>query len=177
MNDSDTEVLEGIAEEPPEDEDLPGRLSKAAPRKWFNRATPALLGAVLLAGGFLGGVAVQKQWGRASSSGGTSATTAGGGGFAGQMPGGMSASGMPGGGFGGNTGAGGSTTTGTLKSVTSSALTMTTAAGKTVTVKISESTKVQRTTTLAELTAGQSLSVQGSTATDGSITATSVTAS
>ncbi|MEU4242834.1 DUF5666 domain-containing protein [Actinoplanes sp. NPDC026619] len=165
MSDSDTEVLE-----PPVDEDLPAQLSKAAPRRWFNRATPVLLGVFLLAGGFLGGVGAQKHWGKTSSSG-TSAVTRSGS-FSGQMPSGMGASGGPGGGFGGGT-----ATVGTIKSISASALTMTTAAGKTITVKIAESTKVQQTITVAKLKAGQSLSVQGSTATDGSITATSVTAS
>ncbi|MFD0523854.1 DUF5666 domain-containing protein [Paractinoplanes durhamensis] len=126
----------------------------------------------LLAGGFLGGVVVQKHWGKTATAGSTasSATRSGG-----QMPGGMGASGGPGGGF--NPGGGGNATTGTLKSITAGALTMQTAAGKTVTVTIGESTKIQQTTTLATLKAGQSLSVQGATATDGSITATSVTAS
>ncbi|GIF22057.1 hypothetical protein BJ973_002384 [Actinoplanes tereljensis] len=181
MTDSDTEVREGVTEEPPEDEDLPDRLSKAAPRKWFNRATPTLLCAFLLAGGFLGGVAVQKHWGKASSAAtATSSTTRTGGGMSGQMPGGAGASGFPGGGFGGNTGgnaSAGNATTGTIKSITTTALTMTTAAGKTVTVKIADSTKIQQTTTLAKLKAGQSLSVQGTTATDGAITATTLTAS
>lgn len=176
MSDRDTEVLPGMTEEPPDDEDLPTKLSAAAPRKWFNKFTPALTAVFLLAGGFLGGVFVQKQWGQESSAGATAAGS--GSGFSGQMPSGMGASGFPGGGgFGGTTGGGGNATTGTLKSVTASALTMQTSAGKTITVKIESSTTIQQTTTLAKLKAGQSLSVQGSTATDGSITATSVTAS
>lgn len=167
MSDSDTEVLPGLTEEPPDNADLPGELRAAAPRKWWNRATPLLLGVFLLAGGFLGGVQVQKHYGRSPSPAASAVTR--------QMPGGVGFSGPPG---GGGFGMGGTNaTTGTLKSVTATALTVQTAAGRTVTVKIAESTKIQQTTTLAELAAGRSVTVQGATATDGSITATAVTAS
>jgi hypothetical protein len=175
MSDSDTEVIESSTEEPPDNADLPGRLESAAPRRWRNRATPALFGVFLLAGGFLGGVLVQKHWGKTTTTATTTtaATSRGASGFSGQMPG-AGASGAPGG-FGGP--GGGTATTGILKTITTTALVIQTAAGKTVTVTIADSTKVQQTVTLAKLKAGQALTIQGSTGTDGAITATSVTAS
>ena len=59
MTDTDTTaVLPAVPD------DLSAALAAAAPRRWSNRATPVLLGVLLLAVGFLGGVAVQKEWGR-----------------------------------------------------------------------------------------------------------------
>jgi hypothetical protein len=161
----------------PDNADLPGALAAAAPWRWWNRATPALLGVVLLAGGFLGGILVQQHWGKPTGSG--SATTTGTdaartGGERGAFP-----SGAPSGaaGFPGGPGAATESTVGTVKSITNGVFTLQTTAGTTVTVKIAESTRIQRSTTVAELTAGKSVTVQGGTATDGSITATSVTVS
>jgi uncharacterized protein DUF5666 len=160
---SDTEVLEPVKEETPDDTGLPAALAKAAPRRWTNRATPVLFCLVLLAGGFLGGVLVQKEWGKT--------TTA-----AAQTP--RQGGGLPSGGPGFPPGPGqGEATTGTLTSVTANTLTLQTSAGRTVTVKIAETTKVLQTTTLPALRTGSPVTVQGSTATDGTITATEVSGS
>jgi hypothetical protein len=149
---SDTEVLPAVAE-PPDNADLPGALAAAAPRRWSNRATPVLLAVFLLAGGFLGGVQAEQNWGR-------------------NPPVREAPRVLP-------TGAGGNgeATTGTLKSVTANAVTLQTEDGRTVTVRIIEGTKIQQATTLARLSTGRPVAVQGSTATDGSITATAVTVS
>lgn len=161
--DTDTDVLEPVSEpEAPDNPDLPAELEKTAPRRWTNRATPVLFGLVLLSGGFLGGVAVDKQWGRHTTT--TAAPTE-------RMPFAFPSGGPP------MAGGDREATTGTIESVTATGLTMKTTAGRTVTVKIADSTKVQQTVTLAKLQTGQSVTVQGSTATDGSITATSVTGS
>jgi hypothetical protein len=183
--DSDTEVLPPVT-------DLPEALAAAAPRRWRNRATPVLAGVAVVACAFLGGVAVQRQWGQSepasTSAAGTPARTGAPGGPSGFPGGGFPAGAGPsaGGGFpagaGPSAGAGvsagrGETTTGTLTAVTADSLTVRTTAGGTVTVKIVGSTEVRRAATLAELRTGQPVTVRGSAATDGTITATAVTGS
>jgi hypothetical protein len=200
--DTDTDILPRVGEgEPPVDSDLPAQLRAAAPRRWRNRATPVLLAVALLAGGFLGGVQVQRHWGKTTTTSATGTSTSAGsrsgafpGGGASGFPGGGASGGPGGGNFGGGTNGSGTNgsgtngsgtngsgtaqaTTGTIKSITASALTVTTASGATVTVKIADGTAIGKATTLAQLKAGQSVTVQGSTGTDGSITATAVTAS
>jgi hypothetical protein len=186
MSETDTDLLPGLSEEePPADNDLPGQLAAAAPRRWGNRATPALLAVALPAGGFLGGVQVQRHWGNSSATPASTTSSAGGtrtgtfpGGRASGFPAGASAG--PGGGFpGGGSPGGGNTaaTTGTIKKITTTALTVQTTAGATVTVKIAASTTISKATTLANLKTGQAVTVRGSTGTDGSVTATAVTAS
>lgn len=150
---NDTEVMPAVAE-PPDIADLPGALAAAAPRRWWNRATPVLLAVFLLAGGFLGGVQAQKNWGKNAIAPVRQEPR--------PLPAGERKS---------------EATSGTLTSVTTSAITIRTDAGRAVTVRIIEGTKIQQSTTLAELTAGRPVTVQGSTATDGSITATAVTVS
>ena len=167
----------GAAEQPDTD-GLPGALAAAAPRRWTNRATPLFAATVLLAGGFLGGAVVQKQWGKSEISPGRQTPRPEGGG----VPSGFGGPGGAGG-FGGQAGpngragSGGQQTTGTLTAVTSTGLTLRTADGGTVTVKIAGGTQVLQPAPAAVLKEGQSVTVQGSTATDGSITATTVTAS
>jgi len=151
---SDTEVMPAVAE-PPDTADLPGALAAAAPRRWWNRATPVLLAGFLLAGGFLGGVQAEQNWGRTTAPVRQEPRTA----------------------PTGSVDRGSQSTSGTLTSVAPSAITIRTEAGRTVTVRIIEGTKVQQSTTLAKLTAGRPVTVQGSTATDGSITATAVSVS
>nr|WP_296072899.1 hypothetical protein [uncultured Actinoplanes sp.] len=155
MTDTDTGIRPVTA-----GEDLPAAIAAAAPRRWHDRATPWLLAAVLLAGGFLGGVAVQKTWGRVASP------------VASPSP-----DQRPSAGPGPRPGGGAPATTGTLQSVTATALTLRTGDGRTVTVRLGESTKIQQTATIAALTAGRAVTVQGNTGTDGTITATAVTAS
>jgi len=141
-----------------------------------------LLAALLVAGaGFVVGVYVQKDHGSSSSSGtsvaaafASRARTAGGG-FGGA------------GGTGGTAGTGGtggtagtSTSTpaviGTVVSVNGSTMVVKNFAGKEITVTLGTDTTVTKAATAADLAAGQSVSVAGSTGTDGSVTATSVTA-
>lgn len=165
---------DGKDAEPPDDNELPARLEAAAPRRWRNRATPWLVAAVLLTGGFLGGVEVQKTWGTTSPTTAAGSPGASQDGFAGQVPDFTPASGFPGGGFRNGTD---QETTGTLKSVTTTALTIRTKDGKTRTVKIAESTKIRQTVTIGKLKAGRPVTVQGSTAPDGTVTATAVTIS
>jgi hypothetical protein len=165
--DTDTAVLPVVTDTADGHGDLPAALEAAAPRRWWNRATPVLLGLLLIAGGFLGGVAVQKEWGSQAASA-TVQPQAGT-----RMPGGGGPSGAPrerGG------PAAAPSTTGTLTAVDGAALTVRTADGRTVNVKIVETTRVRRTAPLTTLTTGRAVTVEGSTATDGTITATEVTA-
>ncbi|GIE98917.1 hypothetical protein [Paractinoplanes rishiriensis] len=138
MTDTDTEVIPAV------DDDLSTALAAAAPRRWSNRATPLLLGLALLAGGFLGGVTVQKQFGGTRTS---------------DVP-------VPPG-----------ATAGTLQTVGTDSLTIRTTTGRTVVVKIAPDTRLQRPAVLTDLRTGQPVTVQGSTATDGTIAATVVSGS
>jgi hypothetical protein len=195
----DTEVLEAVPPsadtgetgetgEPADIEDrddLAAALAKAAPKRWWNRGT-AVLGAVaLLLGGFLGGLQVQKHWGaaatttnRAGAFGGANRNAAGG--YAG-FPG--AGTGRTGGGFGNGTGAtptasAAAATTGTVKLVDGSTIYVQTPSGDVITVKTTGKTSVQAATktSLKSLKAGQAVTVQGPAGTDGTVTATSVTA-
>jgi Domain of unknown function (DUF5666) len=149
-----TDVLEKPA---PHDADLPAALAKAAPRRWTNRATPVLFGLLLLAGGFLGGVAVQRQWGATAPPASPASLPSAGAAVRRDVP--------P------------EPTSGTLRSVTGSTLTLQTPAGRVLTVTLTGTTRVRRGTTAADLRTGEPVTVEGTTAADGTITATEVTAS
>ena len=171
------------------DDGLAAELAKAAPRRWWNRGTLALGGVVLILAGFLGGVQVQKNYG-------TSATAAGGGGAARGGAGayGFGGTGRGAGAYGGANGfpgggaapggaaapsaAAASGTTGTVKLVDGDTIYVQTANGDVVTVKTSSNTAVKTasTGTLKDVKAGDSVTVQGAAGTDGTVTATSVTA-
>lgn len=144
-----------------------------------------LVTALLVAGGFWGGAIAEKDHGGSSSTaasalagrfrsaaGGTAATGATGGGLAG---GGF----RGGGGFGG---AGGTATTaaatGTVSVVDGNTLYVLTATGSLVKVTLGQSTTVTRNATTAAdgLRPGDTVVVQGSAATNGNVTATSIAA-
>ena len=195
MND-DTAVLPAA----PEDDGLARELAKAAPRRWWNKGTIGLAGAVLLVGGFAGGLQAQKSWGpqqpRAGGFSGAAAGAFGGGGqgraaggFGGQgragapggaAPGGGAQGGVQGGGFqrgGAASAPAGGPTTGTVKLVDGSTIYVQTADGNVVTVKTDGKTTVSAASKskLSAVKAGQPVTVQGSAAADGTVTATSVT--
>ncbi|GLW28433.1 hypothetical protein Areg01_13730 [Actinoplanes regularis] len=169
-----------------DNEGLAKELAAAAPKQWWNRGTIGLGVAVLLMGGFLGGVYSQKEWGQSS----TAASGFPGGRSGGGFPTGLSASGFPGGGNlggGGNSGAGqGSTggtgttdagTTGTVKLVNGTTIYVQTADGTVVTVNTDGKTTVStaKKGKLADVKAGDSITVKGATGSDGAVTATSLT--
>ncbi|GAA4951927.1 hypothetical protein [Actinoplanes utahensis] len=159
----DTEVIPR-AEAP---SDLNQALAAAGPRRWWNRTTIGLLGVVLLVGGFLGGVQAHERWGVPASSG----TSGMAGGFGGGGRGGASVA--P-----GDAGTAGQGTTGTVKLVDGTTLYVQTASGETVTVRTSDRTavKVSQTASLASLTSGLAVTVQGVPDSEGIISATAVTA-
>ncbi|BCJ46720.1 hypothetical protein GCM10010168_37580 [Actinoplanes ianthinogenes] len=179
----DTAILPTVpAPDDPEHEGLAKELAAAAPKKWWNKGTIGLGVGLLLMGGFLGGVHSQKQWGTSTAA--TSGFPGGGTRGSGNFPGGLSASGFPGFGQGaqGGTGTTAATaasagTTGKVKLVNGKTIYVETADGTVVTVKTDGRTTVAtaKKGKLSDVKAGDSVTVEGETGTDGSVTATSVT--
>ncbi|MFR9778269.1 DUF5666 domain-containing protein [Micromonospora sp. MS34] len=180
--DTDTVIFDRIEDEPPAapaqpaDRDLTAALAAAAPRRWWNRGTVVLAGLLLVLVGFLGGTQVQQRWGETP--------TAARAGRAGGFPAGLSSA-FPGAGAGRvGSGAGASptaaapATTGKVKLVDGGVLYLETADGNVVTVRTDDHTAVRtsRASDLAKLKAGQTVSVEGTRAADGTVTATAVTA-
>ncbi|HEY1487063.1 MAG TPA: hypothetical protein VGF84_13230 [Micromonosporaceae bacterium] len=163
-------------------DDLSKELSHAAPKTWVNRTTLVIGGLVLIVGGFLGGVQVQKSYGKSSSTsatpnlaqlrsqfgrGGEGGNAAAGGGF-------------PGAGTGA-TGTRGAATpqTGKITLVDGSTIYVTLSDGTVLTVSTSSKTQVSVATTskVSALKKGQTVTIVGSTPdSTGKVTATSVTA-
>lgn len=168
-------TVDGLDEDP-FDDDLSAELAKRTPRGSLSRTTLALGGAVLIVGGFLGGVVVQKNWGStaAASSANPAANPAAnaGAGFAGRGAN-STASAAPGAQRGAT-----APTTGTVKFVDGNTIYLTTAAGETITVKTNGTTTIrtEQTTAVADIPVGAAVSVQGTADADGNITATQVTA-
>ncbi|WFF02705.1 DUF5666 domain-containing protein [Micromonospora sp. WMMD964] len=180
--DPETVIFDRVEDEPPAaptrpaDRDLTAALAAAAPRRWWNRGTVVLAAMLLVLGGFVGGAQAQKRWGETP----TAARTSRSGGLPGGLP-----SAFPGGGSGrsgsgteASPAAAGSATTGKVKLVDGGVLYLETADGGVVTVRTNGNTAVRtsQATELAELKAGQTVSVQGARTADGTVTATAVTA-
>ena len=143
---------EPAGDEPPVATGLHRAIAAAAPRRWWNATTLGLLGLVLLAGGFLGGVQAHQRWGT-----GDPATA----------PGGAPGAAAPAGEI-----------AGTVELVDGTTLHVRTATGETVTVRTGEGTAV----TVAEpagldrITTGRRVTVRGAADAEGVVTATAVTA-
>jgi hypothetical protein len=160
---------------------LAAELERAAPKRWWNRGTVVLAALVLLTGGFVGGVQVQKHWGTAPSPSGFPARFNAGAG-AGRYGSGGAARGGAGTGPGAQgTGRGdaaaSSGTSGTVKLVDGSTIYVQTQDGNVVTVNTGGKTTVSAASksSLKSIKAGQHVTVQGTTGSDGTVTATSVT--
>lgn len=197
MND-DTAVINAIPSGPDDDhDDLAKEIAKAAPKQWWNKGTIVLGAIVLLVGGFVGGLQVQKNFGTSSSAtsgfpGGTgtgrNSQSRTGYGNTGAFPGGAGfpsgAAGGTGTGTGTGTGSGSSdttsssasATTGTVKLVDGSTIYVQTDGGDVITIKTDSKTAVKAASksSLSSVKAGQSITVQGTEGTDGSVTATTV---
>ncbi|WP_249714383.1 hypothetical protein [Rhizomonospora bruguierae] len=171
---ADVNDLPGVDDPGDDPDDLTEQLATAAPRRWWNRTTLYLAGALLLVAGFLSGLQVQKSYG--SSPGGNR----GEGSFPAGAAGAFGRQGAPGqqGGGPGAAGAGGGSTTGTVKLIDHGTVYVQTASGDVITVKTTGNTKVgvTRAGKLTDLKAGDSVTVQGSAGSDGTVTATAVTA-
>jgi hypothetical protein len=159
--------------DPVENDDLAAELKKRAPLGVPSRTTLVLAGAVLVVVGFLGGVVVQKNYGAGPAASG------GAGALANAIAARQNAGGGAGNGGNGGTGATGgrNATTGTVKLVDGTTVYITTADGETVTVKTSGTTTVrtEQAAALADVPVGSTVSIQGTTGTDGVVTATQVT--
>jgi hypothetical protein len=134
-------------------------------RKAFTPLTGTLAAVIVAAGGFYGGVQVQKSHGSSSTA---SATPRAAGGFTGGPPGGAT------GGASSDAAA-----TGTVSYVKGDVLYVKDANGDTVKVKVTSNAKVNRTATAnaGKVHPGDSVVVEGKTSSSGTVTATSVTAS
>jgi uncharacterized protein DUF5666 len=168
-----------LAEEPevelsddPFEDDLTEQLAARAPRRLANRTTVVLAGLVLVIGGFVAGAQVEKHFGHVGTANATPTTfpTGGRGGFGGG-----------GGGGGGNPAAAGASTapatTGTVKFVDGTTIYLTTPDGNVITVRTDGSTAVQLTSSgsVKDLPVGASVTVQGQSSSDGTVTATRIT--
>ncbi len=145
---------------------LDAELAAAASRRWWNRWTIALGLVLLLIGGFVAGVEVQKAYGETPT-----ATGPGSGGLRGQ--GGFPTA-LPGGGAQGGPGRA-EATTGTVKLVDGTTVYVETESGEVVTVRTDGDTSVRVPGKLTDLKAGDKVSVEGGPDTEGSVTASSVT--
>jgi Cu/Ag efflux protein CusF len=167
-------TAEGVdLDDDPFADDLSDRLAAKAPRQYFTRATLVLASLVLLVGGFLAGALVQKTWGKTSTTSNSNNPFA-------NLAGGRGASAFPGGNFPGGATASASSnaaTTGTVKLVDGNTVYITTADGNTVIVHTSGSTAVQvaQNGKLTDIKTGATVTVDGTTGSDGSVTASKIT--
>jgi hypothetical protein len=171
------------------DDDLSHALLARPPRRKLPGVTAFLTAAVLIAGGFLGGVITQKHEGPSSSAGGSTAALAAafrnrgatgtGTGAAGTTaaPGGTGAAAGAGGGGGAGTGTGTGTTIGTVKLVDGNKIYLTATDGSTIVVTTGTGTtiKVQKNGVPSDLAPGTTIVVQGAAGADGVVKATTVT--
>ena len=150
------------------------------PRRKLGKLT-VLLAAVLVGGlGVIGGVELQKHLGTSSSAAsGCAALARGGTGGTSGFPGGGS---FPGGGgstSSSSTGSGSTATTpaviGQIASISGQTMVVKNLGGKEVTVHLTNTTTITKSYSAPALAAGQTVSVAGTTGTDSSVTATSVT--
>ncbi|MCM4079661.1 hypothetical protein [Paractinoplanes hotanensis] len=157
------------------DDGLAAELAKAAPRHWWNKGTVVLGALVVLTGGFVGGLQVQKNYGTADTpAAARPGAFAGGQNRAGY---GAAAGALPN--LGGQaTAAAAAPTTGKVKLVNGTTIYIEKSDGSVVTVKTDGKTTVSTAATskLSDVKAGQSVTVQGATGSDGTVTATAVTA-
>lgn len=171
-----TTVPDGVAEgsEDSDDDFIP------KPPFRFTPLSIGLLALIVIGAGFIGGVLVQKHHDQGSTSSARSGTARVGG-----FPGGAAGEGFgAAGGTGTATGTGAGTSAtaatpaviGTVSSVSGQTLVVKNLGGKSVTVHLSSATKVT-TSWGAALKANQTVSVAGTSATDGSVTATAITVS
>jgi hypothetical protein len=161
---------DGWLDEREEADELPPR-----PRRRLLKPIPlALLGALLIAGGFIAGVQVQKgQETSSGSSGGAGASLASR--FA-ALRGGGAAAGAAAGGFPGAGAGGARPTTGTVAYLAGNTLYVTNSEGNTVKVNTSAATSVTKTVTtkVKGIHPGETVSVTGATSSSGAVSAESI---
>ncbi len=170
---------EDLLATPPVADALGAQLAARPPRAKLPKLTLALAAAVLTGGGFLGGLTVGKS-SASTGSGGLPAGLAGGFPGGGALPSGgtgTGGTGTSGGGLPGGFAGGG--TVGTIKLVDGHTIYVQSFSGTITRVSTSGSTRIQvsATGTVKDLQPGQTVVVQGSKRSDGSVAATSVSQS
>lgn len=160
-----TESPQALLDSDPFQGDLDAELEAAPKRSRRPGPTALLVAGVIAVAGFIGGVQAHKTWGaQESASPGGSPPAALGGGQSGQSRQGQ------GGSFGGMT-------SGTVTGVKDGVISVKTSDGRTVRVKTSDGTQITVTEkgTAKDLKSGTSVVVQGETAEDGTVNASTVT--
>jgi hypothetical protein len=152
----DKDVTEDLAAAPP-------------PRRRLPKLTLTLAGIILIMAGFLGGIQANKAWG--SNSGSASSVSS----LINAARSGRTGTFQFGNRFGGASAPGG--TSGTIKLVDGSTIYVQTAGGTVLIVNTNTNTKISLTKsgTTSDLKAGQTVTVQGTSGSSGTMTATSVT--
>jgi hypothetical protein len=183
----DPSFFDPVASGPVEDEDDPEDFLPP-PRKRLGKTTLVLCAIVLIGGGFLIGITVQKHHGTSSRSGtsrfGNFAARGGSANFSNFASG--ATAGLPNFGGSGSTGSadagsGASSATGvpavigTITKVTDNSIVVKNFGGKEITVKLTDKTAVSNATPTAGLKSGQTVTVRGTTS-NGTVTATAVSA-
>ncbi len=167
-----------------DDEPQPADTLPARPRrKLLTPVSGGLLAIVLVAGGFIGGVQVQKHQRNGTNSGaarnglpaGFAARLAVG---SGATPGGAAAGTGTATGTARAGGGSGGATAGTVANIKGSTLYVTSADGTTVKVKTNDNSKVTRnaSSSVGNIHPGDTVVIQGSTASSGTVTASGITA-
>jgi hypothetical protein len=155
-------------------------LPRRSRRKLATPLTAALAAVLLAALGFAGGVRVQKSSATPSPAGGAGFTRppGGGGGFGGGGFGGGAGGGAAGGGAAGAGGAASDATAGSVANVDGKTLYVKDANGNTIRVKTTSNSKITRTavSTAGDVHPGDTVVVQGTKSSSGTVTATSITA-
>jgi hypothetical protein len=150
-------------------DDLSVGLARASSKPWFSRSTLILAALVLLTGGFLIGLQVAPT----SASPSPTSFNRGNGQLGGQ--GFQGFQGRNGAGSGASGASAREATTGKIKLVDGSTVYVELADGTLVTVKLTDTTKILSTASVKDLKAGVSVTVQGQTGSDGTVTAGSIT--
>jgi hypothetical protein len=148
-------------------------------RRLLTPVSGGLLAIALVAGGFIGGVEVQKGQDDGAGGGATGFARAGGLGGAAGRQGGSGATTATGAGAGRATAAGGANATaGTVANVKGTTLYVTSADGTTVKIRTNDNAKVTRNAeaSVASVHPGDTVVVQGAKNDNGTITAASITA-
>jgi hypothetical protein len=184
-------VIPEATDEPGQEDELESEFAPQ-PRRRLGLLTVLLAGLLVAGAGFLVGVQVQKHQSSTTAAGTaanrrgtgiTGFTPGGAGGFGGGALGGAGGGAGAGaaggtGGTGGTGGAGGTAAIpaviGQIVSVTGDTVVVKNLGGKLITVKLSAGTKVTQAATAADLKAGQTVTVSGTTEADGTVTATTV---
>ena len=163
------QVIDHETDTVPEDWTADEEMPRRPRRRKLTPVTGSLVAIILAAGGFAGGVSVQKNRGTTTSAAGPGA------GGSGQAPAGFTG-GPPG--AAGGTGTASDATTGTVTYAKGNTIYVKDSSGNTVKVKIKSSADVTRTavTDSDKIEPGDTVTVTGAANSKGTVTATGVTA-